>query len=131
MSHQDAVVWYLRVEHEKTNALSVLTATGRVSSRTCPELGRALASALDSPARALVLDLSGVDYISSPGLRAVEHAKQRLAEQGRPFVVCGLRDSVRAAFTLAGLEGGLAIEPSRQDAVARATSTPPAGGTAC
>jgi anti-anti-sigma factor len=122
VSHQDAVVWYLRVEHEKTNALSVLTVTGRISSLTGPELGRALASAIDSPARALVLDLSGVDYISSPGLRAVEHAKKRLAELGRPFVVCGLQDSLKAAFTLAGLEGGLAIEPSREEAVARATA---------
>ena len=103
-----------------TNALSVLTVTGRVSSRTSPELGRALASALASPARGLVLDLSGVDYISSPGLRAVEHAKTRLAEQGRAFVVCGLRDAVSAAFTLAGVERGLAIEPSRNEAVARA-----------
>jgi len=120
VSHQDAVVWYLRVEHEKTNALSVLTVTGRISSLTGPELGRALASAIDSPA--LVLDLSGVDYISSPGLRAVEHAKKRLAELGRPFVVCGLQDSLKAAFTLAGLEGGLAIEPSREEAVARATA---------
>ena len=120
MSHQDAVVWYLRVEHENTNALSVLTVTGRISSLTGPELGRALASAIDSPARALVLDLSGVDYISSPGLRAVEHAKKRLAELGRPFVVCGLRDAVSAAFTLAGVERGLAIEPSRNEAVARA-----------
>ena len=102
------------------NALSVLTVTGRVSSRTCPQLGRALASALASPARGLVLDLSGVDYISSPGLRAVEHAKKRLAEQGRAFVVCGLRDAVSAAFTLAGVERGLAIEPSRNEAVARA-----------
>ena len=120
MSHQDAVVWHLRVEHETTSALSVVTVTGRISSRTCPELGRALAAALASPARALVLDLSGVDYISSPGLRAVEHAKKRLAEQGRAFVVCGLRDAVSAAFTLAGVERGLAIEPSRNEAVARA-----------
>jgi anti-anti-sigma factor len=105
-----------------TNALSVLTVTGRVSSRTSPELGRAFASALASPARGLVVDLSGVDYISSPGLRAVEHAKTRLAEQGRAFVVCGLRDAVRAAFTLAGLEGRLAIEPSRDEAVARANA---------
>ena len=100
--------------------VALVACTGRVSNRTCPELGRALASALASPARGLVLDLSGVDYISSPGLRAVEHAKTRFAEQGRAFVVCGLRDAVSAAFTLAGVERGLAIEPSRNEAVARA-----------
>jgi anti-anti-sigma regulatory factor len=44
----------------------------------------------------------------------------RFRQRRRAFVVCGLRDAVRAAFALAGLEGGLAIEPSRNEAVARA-----------
>jgi len=100
--------------------VALVACTGRVSSRTCPELGRALASALASPARGLVLDLSGVDYISSPGLRAVEHASGRLAEQGRAFVVCGLQDAVSSAFTLAGLADKLTTAASRDDAVAAA-----------
>ena len=120
MSHQDAVVWYLRVESEKTNAVSVLTVTGRISSLTAPEFERALASSATSPS-GLVLDLTGVDYISSPGLRAVASAAAALAERGQPLVVCGMRDAVSVAFALAGLEGSLAIEPSRDDAVARAT----------
>ena len=130
MSHQDAVVWYLRVESEKTNAVSVLTVTGRISSLTAPEFERALASSADSPG-GLVLDLTGVDYISSAGLRAVASAAAARAERGRPFVVCGMRDAVSVAFALAGLEGRLAIAPSRDDAVARATSPPRAGETAC
>lgn len=100
--------------------IAVVVCTGRVSSRTAPELGRALASALASPSRGVVLDLSGVDYISSPGLRAVVHASGRFAEQGRVFVVCGLRDSVTAAFTLAGLADRLTLAPSRDDALAAA-----------
>ena len=121
MSHQDAVVWYLRVEHEKTNALSVLTVTGRISSLTAPDFERALASAAASPG-GLVLDLTGVDYISSAGLRGVASTAAALAGGGRPFVVCGMKDAVSVAFALAGLEGGLAIEPSREEAVARATA---------
>lgn len=85
-------------------------------------MGRALAAAMASPARGLVLDLSGVDYISSQGLRAVAHASKRLAEQGRAFVVCGLRDAVSVAFTLAGLATTLAIEASREPAVERAAA---------
>jgi anti-anti-sigma factor len=128
--HQNDVLWYLKIEHNEAGSVSVLTVTGRISSLTAPELERALASAAASPG-GLVLDLTGVDYISSPGLRAVASAAAALAERGRPFVVCGMRDAVSVAFALAGLEGRLAIEPSRDDAVARATSPPRAGETAC
>ena len=130
MSHQDAVVWYLRVESEKTNAISVLTVTGRISSLTAPEFERALASSAATPG-GHELDQTGVDKKSSTGQRAVASAPAALAERGRPLVVCGMRDAVSVAFALAGLEGSLAIEPSRDDAVARATSSPRAGETAC
>jgi anti-anti-sigma factor len=98
----------------------VLTAAGRVSSLTWRRLETALASATDSPARGVVLDLSGVDYISSAGLRAVESASARLEAAGRRLVVCGVKDAVGVAFDLAGLGSSLAIEPSREAAVERA-----------
>jgi anti-sigma B factor antagonist len=130
VSHHDAVVWYLRVEHQNTSTVSVLTVTGRISSLTAPELERALVSSADSPG-ALVLDLTGVDYISSAGLRAVAGAAAAMAAGGRPFVVGGMTDAVSVAFALAGLEGSVTIEPTRDDAVARATLRPRAGETAC
>src|SRR5688572_32294877 len=98
----------------------ILTAAGRVSSLTCGQLNTALESATDSPVRGVVLDLSGVDYISSPGLRSLETASARLAARGRRLVVCGVKDAVGVAFDLAGLGASLAIEPSRPLAVERA-----------
>jgi anti-anti-sigma factor len=122
VSHQDAVVWYLRIEHEQAPGVSVLTVTGRVSSLTCPDFERALQSGAASPAGALVLDLTGVDYISSAGLRAVANASSAAVEQGRAFVVYGMNDAVNVAFALSGLAATVAIEPSRDAAVARALS---------
>jgi anti-anti-sigma factor len=118
--NQDDVVWYLRVEDERTDTVIVLTATGRVSHLTSPALNTALASAIDSPVAGVVLDLSGVDYISSTGLHAVESASNRMTGEGRTFVICGLKDAVRVAFSLAGLAAALTIEPSREAALARA-----------
>jgi len=100
----------------------VLTAAGRVSSLTCHRLETSLAIALDSPARGAVLDLAGVDYISSAGLRAVESASARLEAVGRRLVVCGVKDAVGVAFDLAGLGTSLAMEPSRERAVERASA---------
>ena len=120
MPNQDAVVWYLRVSQEPTKNVIVLTAAGRVSSLTAPQLETALDSAVASPARGVVLDLSGVDYISSPGLRAVDKASSLLAAAGRRLVVCGLTDAVRLAFGLAGLEPSIATEASTESAISTA-----------
>ena len=122
MSNPKDVVWYLRVEQESTGSVILLTVHGRVSSLTSPELESALAAAIASPARGVVLDLSAVDYISSPGLGAVASASTRLSGEGRVFVVCGLRDSVSVAFSLGGLATTVTLEPSRDAALVMAAS---------
>jgi len=124
------ILWYLRVERRDAEGLAVVICAGRVSNRTCPELETALAAAADEPTRGLILDLTGVDYISSSGLRAMESTSARLAASGRPFVVCGVRESLSVAFDLAGLARGLAIEPSLEAALARCEPSwgPPSGG---
>jgi anti-anti-sigma factor len=131
VSHQNDVVWYLKIEHDETEGVRVLTATGRVSSLTVAELEKALGAGGVGPIRGLVLDLSGVDYISSQGIRVLASTATALAEAGRPFVVCGVRDPVGVAFALAGLEPTLAIEPSREAALARAISSLRADERAC
>ena len=117
MSNRSDAVWYLRVEQEHVGSVTILTAAGRISSLTSPDLGAALAAAVQSDAQGVVLDFSAVDYISSAGLRALEHASARLAGAGRGFVLCGLQDPVAMAFSLAGLTGVVAVEPSRELAI--------------
>jgi anti-anti-sigma factor len=118
--NQDAVVWYLRVAQERAEGVIVLTISGRVSSLTVGQLEAALGSAVGDSVRGVVLDLSGVDYISSPGLRALERTSTLLAAAGRRLVVCGLADAVRLVFSLAGLEASLSIEVSRESAISLA-----------
>jgi anti-anti-sigma factor len=113
-------VWTLGVNQERTSGVIVLTLTGRVSHRTAPDLAAALESATGSPDGGVVVDLSGVDYLSSAGLRAMEAAASRMSGRGRALVVCGLRDAVSVAFDLAGLTNAMAIEESREPAIARA-----------
>lgn len=115
-------VWYLRIGQDRADGVIVLTLEGRVSHRTCADLEAALASAVASKAPAVLVDLSAVDYISSPGLRALEQASVDLAGGRRRFVVCGLQDAVSVAFDLGGLTGVLTIESSRDAAMAAAAT---------
>lgn len=118
MASKTDIVWYFRVERRDTDGMAVVACAGRVSHQTGPDLESALSDAAAALTRGVVLDLSGVDYISSAGLRAVDGVSSRLTAGGRAFLVCGLTDAVAMAFSLAGLTGTLRIEPSLDAALA-------------
>ena len=118
MSGNDDVVWYLRLEEEDLGSVLVLTVHGRVFSQTVADFSAHLAACDTRHVRAVIVDLSDVDYISSQGLRVLEEAATRARASQCELVVSGLQPPVRTAFDLAG-PAGLTIEPSRDAAVRR------------
>jgi anti-anti-sigma factor len=82
-----------------------------------------LAAAIEQGTRRLVLDLSGVDYVSSAGLLALHTLLGRLVGAGGHLVICGLTPPVRIAFELSGMLQDYAEEPCREQATARLASS--------
>lgn len=117
MARNDDVAWYLILDRVDADGVAVITAAGRVSQRTAPDLHRVLTAAIDSSRRGVVLDVSGVDYISSAGLRVLEQAAARLGSDHRSLVLCQLQDPVSAAISLAGPVPHLTIASTREAAV--------------
>jgi anti-anti-sigma factor len=105
------------LEEERSGVLLV-TPMGRVDSNTAGELERKLIGHIDRGSRRLVIDMSGVDYMSSAGLRVMLLAAKRLREGGA-LVLCGMGESVRQIFELAGFLPIFAIEATRDLALAR------------
>lgn len=66
-----------------------------------PELEETLSLALASDARAIVIDLRGLDFLDSTGLRALAHAP--LAEGGERISFVAGNDHVQSVFRIAGL----------------------------
>ena len=87
------------------------------------------------PTLRLVVDFSGVEYISSAGLRVMLILAKRVREQRGALALCGLGDSVRHVFDLAGFLPLFAVETRakrrgrRRDGCmsARVRVAPPAG----
>lgn len=117
MARKDDVVWYLTLERTDADGVAVISAQGRISQRTAPDLERILTTTIESSRRGVVLDVSGVDYISSAGLRLLEQAAARLRSDGRSLVLCRLHDPVSAALALAGSIPHLTIESTRDAAI--------------
>jgi anti-anti-sigma factor len=65
------------------------------------------------------VDLAGVEYISSAGLRVLLMAAKRLRQPPAAVVLCGLGPAVRGVLELAGFLPLFTIEPARREALAR------------
>ena len=94
--------WFFTITEQSLQDPLVLIAVGRVGSAAAPSLADALAAAGRRSDR-VVLDLSAVDYISSPGVRAIEQATAQLNAQGKALVVRGVCGAARLCLEIAGV----------------------------
>jgi anti-anti-sigma factor len=123
LTADDSVVWYLRLAEEEHGAVRVLRIEGRISGATAAALEEALGRVDPAGRRGVVVDLTGVDYVNSKGLRILQATATRLRSSRCELVVCGLRPVVRTAFELAGAIEQLTIEPSPDAAIHRLSPT--------
>lgn len=80
----------------------VIAAEGRLGAATAPTLAERLADAIADGNRRILLDLKGLDYISSAGILALEAVAARLRTDGGTLIVCRPTPPVRLALELAG-----------------------------
>lgn len=80
------------------NGYQRVALAGRLDTHTYAELDERLAPLLDSPIRSLVLDLAGLDYISSAGVRSIFKARKALAGRGGKVVVVNPQPQIQKVF---------------------------------
>jgi anti-anti-sigma factor len=103
-SSNGAEVWRVAVNSEGDGETAELAVRGRLGQSGAAELDSILQGFLDHGTRTILLDLTAVDYISSPGLRLLDDRAKQLEEQGGTLSVRHVTDAVRLALDLAGLE---------------------------
>jgi anti-anti-sigma factor len=109
----------MRIGEERVGGALLIAPEGRVDSVSSGELERLVVSRIDAGDKRLVLDLSGVEYISSAGLRVLLMAAKRLREPPGALVLCGMGPSVRTVLELAGFLPLFSVEARREQALAR------------
>ncbi|MBN1527012.1 MAG: STAS domain-containing protein [Candidatus Omnitrophica bacterium] len=63
-------------------------------------LEKELAGILASATKALILDMGGIDYIGSVGIRVIMTAKKNVEGAGGDFMVTGLQPNVKNVFDI-------------------------------
>src|SRR5690606_17261474 len=107
----------MTIDEQKTGDILTLALTGRLDAATSKGVEDHVLNAIDGGARRLVLDLSGLEYISSVGLRVFMMAAKRLKVAGGAIVVCGLTPSIQQVFEIAGFNRLFPAYATRAEAV--------------
>jgi anti-anti-sigma factor len=116
----------MRLDHARFADVVVLAPVGRVDQATAEELKTALAPHLARCAPGqdhLVLDLAGVDYVSSAGLRVLMLAAKQAKAQGGFLALAAVQPLVQEVLEISKFTLVLRTLPSVRDAVAAASPT--------
>ena len=107
---------------EKPGSISVLHVIGSVDFIRFSDLQSALRKRIDSDDKALVIDLSAMEYVSSSGISVLIKAASRHEELSRPLcLVKPQSKGQRALFKIAGLDTYFPWAETVEEALAQVT----------
>ena len=105
---------------DRDGDVTIVAPAGRLDAASAPTLKSALEALDAAGVRRLVIDLAGVEYISSAGLGVLFGLAKRIRETGGALAICALSDQVRRVFELAGYTPHFTVTATRNEAVAHA-----------
>jgi anti-anti-sigma factor len=115
------LVWPLSIDIDRQDGITVVKPRGRLGTLSSGTLIESMVTAIAAGDRRIAVDMSGVDYISSAGLLALDAVAGRLHQARGRLVLFGVGEPVRLAFDLAGLLPQFEIEDGPEAAVTRLT----------
>ncbi|HEY2015600.1 MAG TPA: STAS domain-containing protein [Bryobacteraceae bacterium] len=106
------------VDGSRTDRAVILTITGRVDAEAASELELACRQWLSPDDRNLVLDFSGLQYISSAGLGSVLAAGKEIDRRGGRLLICALPGRIKPIFVFTGIDSLFPLFENRNAALA-------------
>jgi anti-sigma B factor antagonist len=93
----------MEISTKDMKRVSLVTVSGRVDSATAPDFEKALQSLIQANRCQIVVDLKGVDYMSSAGLRGLVTSLKAAKSGGGDLRLAQPSVRVRDVLELAGL----------------------------
>ena len=75
-------------------------------------------AAISSDDNTVVMDLEGLSYISSAGLRVILLIAKTLRKRNADLILCSLSDPIREVFEISGFDKIIPVHASREQALA-------------
>jgi anti-anti-sigma factor len=108
----------MEIHDERVGNTCVVTAKGRLDGGASATFTDRIGGLITSPKPKLLIDFSGIDFVTSAGLRAVLVLVKKVNAAGGSFALCGVQNSVREVLDITGFTSMISIHPARADALA-------------
>lgn len=99
----------MQIESNRTQGCLELKLSGRLETSTAPELQAVVEKELEGTDE-LKLDMEGIEYVSSAGLRVLLAASKEMKAKGGNMIVSHVNDDVMEVFEITGFKEILNIE---------------------
>lgn len=93
----------------KNDGVVTMSLTGRLDTSTSSKLETELKSLLEEGTTSLIFDFSGLEYLSSSGLRVILLAQKAMNKQGK-LVLTGVNEVIMEIFEITGFVNILTFE---------------------
>ena len=108
------------IDWSDENGARIAAVDGRVDSTNSHDFDAALQEGSGADTEALILDLAGVSFMSSAGLRVLLRMAKAFASP-RTLIVCGLSPLLAEIFTISGFNQIVTIHKSKAAALSALT----------
>lgn len=99
------------------HAVEVIDVAGQIDASTAPELTTALGERIEAGSINVVLNLAGLEYTSSAGLRALLTAVKQARASGGDLRLAAVADRVDRVLDMSGFNAIIQHFPTVDDAV--------------
>jgi len=103
------------IKHIEEERLQILEVNGEVDASSSIHLDNAMRESIDRK-KDIIVDLNGLEYISSAGLGVFMSYLQEMETKGLGFVLFGLNEKVLETFEILGLDQLLVIKKNIEEA---------------
>jgi anti-sigma B factor antagonist len=107
----------LDVSNRQVNGVDVVVISGRMDAHSSTEAGVNINGLIEGGSRRIVVNLGGLEYISSSGLRVLLSALKQLKKEGGALKLASLQPSVREVFAMAGFDRIFSLFDDEESAV--------------
>jgi len=92
----------MNITENRRDGVLIVVPNGRIDSNTSPEFGRHMNAVIDRGDVNIVVDMAGLEYISSTGLSVFLSSAKKIKAAGGRMALSGLNSRIRLAFEMSG-----------------------------
>ena len=107
----------VQIHTNKEGKATVVQLQGKVDATSAPSVEQALVGVIDQGEKKLVIDCSGLDFISSAGLRSLLLAVKKMKSEGGSIGLAALQPHVKEVFDISGFSSLFVIYGSKAAAI--------------